>query len=112
MVLADWRKIKQDSRVLIMTDRRFRKRASCKRAAGHGGTGRRGEGNYSSMVVVKISITHGTCSTCPREDQELVNGRCDSCRWYDDKHDVDADLSARARRGKGGVNDWVRKARA
>lgn len=133
MVLADWRKIKQDSRVLIMTARRFRKRAcarcsrvswtsvskrhyicaSCKRAAGLAGTGRHSEAKYSSMVVVpKPDITIGTCPCCGRENQELLNGKCADYYWYDDRHDVDADLSARARRGKGGANDFVRKVRS
>lgn len=67
-----------------------------------------GEGHYSSMAIPTIAITFGICPTCRREDQELVNDRCSECRWYDDKNDIDADLSARARRGKGGTNDFVR----
>lgn len=87
--------------------------ASCKRAAGGSGTGRHSEAKYSSMVVVpKQDITIGTCPCCGRTNQQLINGKCADFYWYDDKHDVDADLSARARLSRGGVNDWVRRARS
>lgn len=85
--------------------------ASCKRAAGETGTGKRGEGNYSSMAIVpKQDIVFGTCPCCGRPNQRIVNGRCDDARFYG-MNDIDPDLSARARRGRGGVNDWVRRKR-
>lgn len=87
--------------------------AACKRAAGLTGTGRRGEGHYSTLAIVqKQVITFGTCPCCGRDNQRLINGKCDDFYWYDDSHDVDADLSARGRSARGGVNDWVRRGRA
>lgn len=86
--------------------------ASCRRAAGESGTGKRGEG-YSSLAIKSVPVVSvGFCPSCKRNGQQLINGRCACCIFYDDSHDVDSDLSARAKRGKGGVNDFVRNPKA
>lgn len=84
--------------------------ASCKRAAGLTGTGRRGEGHYSTLAIHPVPVvSFGRCPSCKRNGQKLINNRCECCNWYDDSHDVDADLSARGRSAHGGVNDFVRR---
>jgi hypothetical protein len=58
-------------------------------------------------LVPRQVLSFGRCGKCGRDDQQLANGICPDCHFYDIK-DVDPTLSERAQRGSGGVYDFVR----
>lgn len=80
---------------------------TCRRAAGM-----LAASHSTALTVAPHQIpSFGKCQgICKRDNQELANGLCSDCRFYGIK-DVDPDLSARGKRGKGGEFDWVRKQR-
>lgn len=80
---------------------------SCKREMGLTANGR--EGHYTTLVAPpKQNMSFGKCQTCPQDNQVLANGRCSDCRFYDIP-EIDPDLSANARKGRGGHNDFIRR---
>lgn len=84
---------------------------SCKRAAGLTANGR--EGHYTTLVAPpKQIITFGRCPKCKRGSKrqplKLINDKCEECHWYDIP-EIDPDLSANARKGRGGHNDFIRR---
>lgn len=66
---------------------------------------------YTALSVAPQQVlSFGKCKTCPQDNQELANGRCEDCRFYGIPEN-DWVLSEQGRKSPGGRYDHVKRGR-